>query len=140
MYSHDSAYRVCYADTDQMGYVYYGNYARLFEIGRVEALRSLGFRYKELEDSGVIMPVYEMKTRYLQAARYDELLTIRTQIIQKPGARIIFHFEVYNEERTLLNKGEVTLVFVSRTTGRPVMAPADLLEKLAPYFQLSGKA
>ena len=78
MYQHEYQYRVRYADTDQMGYVYYGNYARLYEIGRVEALRSLGFSYKAMEDSGVMMPVYENTAKYIAPALYDELLTIRT--------------------------------------------------------------
>lgn len=133
-FQHAHTYRVCYADTDQMGYMYYGNYARLYEIGRVEALRSLGFAYKVLEESGVMMPVYEMKTRYLKPARYDELLTIQTRIQQLPAARIVFHFELFNESNVLLNTGEVTLVFINRETNRPIMAPSALLGKLQPYF------
>ncbi len=133
-FQHEHTYRVCYADTDQMGYMYYGNYARLYEIGRVEALRSLGFPYKKLEDSGIMMPVYEMKTRYLKPARYDEVITIRTIIKQRPAARIVFFFELLNEEGALLNTGEVTLVFVNRQTNRPVLAPAELLGKLQASF------
>jgi acyl-CoA thioester hydrolase len=75
MFTHHVQIRVTYADTDQMGYVYYGNYARYYEIGRVEALRSLGFSYKEMEASGIMMPVYENASRYLQPALYDDLLT-----------------------------------------------------------------
>lgn len=133
-FQHEHTYRVCYADTDQMGYMYYGNYARLYEIGRVEALRSLGFPYKKLEDSGIMMPVYEMKTRYLKPARYDEVITIRTIIKQRPAARIVFFFELLNEKGALLNTGEVTLVFVNRQTNRPVLAPAELLGKLQASF------
>jgi acyl-CoA thioester hydrolase len=69
--------RVRYADTDQMGYVYYGNYGRFYEIGRVEALRSIDFSYREMEESGMMMPVYENYSRYLQPARYDDELTIK---------------------------------------------------------------
>ncbi|RYZ82138.1 MAG: acyl-CoA thioesterase, partial [Moraxellaceae bacterium] len=89
--------RVRYADTDQMGYVYYGNYARYYEIGRVEALRSLGFHYKEMEASGVMMPVYENRSRYLRPARYDDLLTIRVSIRERPNVRIVFHYDIYNQ-------------------------------------------
>ncbi|MDQ1089357.1 MULTISPECIES: thioesterase family protein [unclassified Siphonobacter] len=131
-FQHEHTYRVCYADTDQMGYMYYGNYARLYEIGRVEALRSLGFPYKKLEESGIMMPVYEMKTRYLKPARYDEVITIRTSIKQRPAARIVFYFELMNQEGVLLNTGEVTLVFVNMQTNRPVLAPAELLVRLQP--------
>ena len=69
MYSFESNYRVRYADVDQMGFMYYGNYAKLFEIGRVEALRNLGVRYKDLEDGGIWMPVYENISRYLEPAK-----------------------------------------------------------------------
>ncbi len=126
--------RVRYADTDQMGYVYYGNYARFFEIGRVEALRSLDFHYREMEASGVMMPVYELKTRYLKPARYDDLLNIGVSIPALPGARIIFQYEIRNASSDLLTTGETTLVFQRMDTGRLVTAPSLLLEKLKPFF------
>src|SRR4051794_28587181 len=103
MFTHDVHLRVCYADTDQMGYVYYGNYGRFYEIARTEALRSLGFSYKELEAAGTMMPVYENKSRYIQPARYDDLLTIRVILRNEPAVRIVFEYEVYNEKQILLN-------------------------------------
>ncbi|GAB3900819.1 thioesterase family protein [Larkinella knui] len=127
--------RVRYADTDQMGYVYYGNYARYYEIGRVEALRSLGFHYKDMEASGVMMPVYENRSRYLRPARYDDLLSIRVSIHEKPGVRIIFHYDIYNQHGDHLNTGETTLVFMMAATGRLTKSPADLNEKLKPFFE-----
>ena len=134
MYIHNYQYRVRYADTDQMGYVYYGNYARLYEIGRVEALRSLGFSYKEMEDSGVMMPVYENKSRYIAPALYDELLTIRTTIKTMPAARIVFHYEIFNSADILVHTGETTLVFVKMENSRLTLAPKGLLEKLETFF------
>lgn len=134
MYQHNYQYRVRYADTDQMGYVYYGNYARLYEIGRVEALRSLGFSYKEMEDSGVMMPVYENKSRYITPALYDELLTIRTTIKTIPAARVIFHYEIFNSAEALVHTGETTLVFVKMENNRLTLAPKGLLEKLETFF------
>ncbi len=71
-------YRVIYADTDQMGVVYYGNYGKLYEIGRTEMIRGMGFPYKELEKSGVMMPVYSVESKYLNVITYDELITIET--------------------------------------------------------------
>lgn len=127
--------RVRYADTDQMGYVYYGNYARYYEIGRVETLRTLDFHYKVMEDEGVMMPVYENKSRYLQPARYDDLLTIRVSIPKLPSARVVFHYEIRNQEGVLLNVGETTLVFQRKDTGRLCSAPEGLLAKLRPYYQ-----
>jgi acyl-CoA thioester hydrolase len=134
MFTYDTHLRVCYADTDQMGYVYYGNYGRFYEIARMEALRSLGFSYKELEAAGTMMPVYENKSRYIQPARYDDLLTIRVMLRSKPAVRIVFEYEVYNEQQTLLNKGETTLVFVNIKSGRPCGAPIELLHQLQPFF------
>ncbi|MGA0556834.1 acyl-CoA thioesterase [Larkinella sp. VNQ87] len=126
--------RVRYADTDQMGYVYYGNYARYYEIGRVEALRSLGFHYKAMEDSGVMMPVYENRSRYLRPARYDDLLTIRVTIRELPNVRIVFLYDIYNQNGEHLNTGETTLVFMLADSGRLTKAPAELIEKLKPFL------
>ncbi|NBA76994.1 YbgC/FadM family acyl-CoA thioesterase [Emticicia sp. ODNR4P] len=134
MYIHEFSYRVRYADTDQMGYVYYGNYARLYEIGRVEALRSLGFSYKEMEDFGVMMPVYENKSKYIAPALYDELLTIKTSLQTMPSARVVFHYEIFNTEGKLVHTGETILVFVNRETNRLTKAPKELTQLLQPYF------
>jgi acyl-CoA thioester hydrolase len=135
MYIQETKYRVRYADTDQMGYVYYGNYARLYEIGRVEALRSLGFSYKAMEDSGVMMPVYENHSKYIAPALYDELLTIRTTVKTIPSARVVFHYEILNNSDKIVHTGETTLVFVKMENNRLTTAPKDLLEKLNPFFE-----
>lgn len=128
--------RVRYADTDQMGYVYYGNYARYYEIGRVEALRSVGFSYKEMEDTGVMMPVYENKSRYIKPARYDDELTIKVLMQKLPGTRVVFEYEIRNQDDVLLNVGETTLVFQKMENAKLCIAPAKLLEKLNPYFHI----
>lgn len=128
--------RVRYADTDQMGYVYYGNYARYYEIGRVEALRSVGFSYKEMEETGVMMPVYENKSRYIKPARYDDELTIKVLMQKLPGTRVVFEYEIRNQDDVLLNVGETTLVFQKMENAKLCIAPAKLLEKLNPYFQI----
>lgn len=130
MFTHNTPYRVCYADTDQMGYVYYGHYARLYEIGRVEALRAIGMTYKALEESGVMMPVYDLKCRFIQPAKYDDLLTIRTHVMSLPAARMVFTFEVFNQDGTLLNTGETTLVFVKMANNRITTAPKEMIERL----------
>lgn len=135
MFIHKTKYRVRYADTDQMGYVYYGNYARLYEIGRVEALRSLGFSYKEMEDSGVMMPVYENKSRFIAPALYDDLLTIKTTIKSLPAFRVVFHYEILNSSEKLVHTGETTLVFVKIENNRLTVAPKNLLEKLNFFFE-----
>lgn len=134
MYSFDYNYRVRYADIDQMGYMYYGNYAKLYEIGRVEALRSLGLRYRDLEETGIIMPVYENKSRFISPAKYDDLVTIRVIIKELPKVRIVFNYEIYDEQQTLLHTGETTLVFVRTSNNRIATCPKEITDRLFPFF------
>ncbi len=135
MYSFESNYRVRYADIDQMGFMYYGNYAKLFEIGRVEALRNLGVRYKELEESGIWMPVYENNSKYLEPAKYDELLTIRCILKEMPKVRIVFDTEIINENNKIIHKGLTTLVFIKADTQKITICPQVILDKLSPFYQ-----
>jgi acyl-CoA thioester hydrolase len=135
MFSAETQIRVHYALTDQMGYVYYGHYAQFYEIGRAEAIRELGFTYREIEDSGVIMPVGSMSCKYLRPARYDDLITVKTMLRDLPeGNKIIFQHEIYNERDELLNKGEVTLYFMDRSGTRSAEIPEFLLKILKNYF------
>src|SRR6185503_5026559 len=90
--------RVRYGETDRMGYAYYGNYAEYFEVARVESLRELGMNYKDLEDSGIILPVYTFNVKYMKPAFYDDLLTIKCFIKELPKTRLLFHYETYNEK------------------------------------------
>jgi acyl-CoA thioester hydrolase len=126
--------RVRYGETDRMGYAYYGNYAIYFEIGRVEALREIGMNYKDMEDSGILLPVSTYTVKYLKPAYYDDLLTIKTTIRELPKARITFFFEIYNEKKDLLTTGEVTLAFFDKQKNKPVAAPAEFMEKISHYF------
>jgi len=134
MFSHSTKIRVRYADTDQMGYMYYGNYAEFYEVGRVEMLRSLGMTYKSMEDSGIIMPVTELKCKYIKPALYDEEITVKVIIETMPALRIIFKYELYNEKKELINLGETTLVFINKEKNRPCMPSEDFLKKLKVYF------
>lgn len=130
LYSHTSQVRVRYGETDQMGYVYYGNYALYYETGRVEMLRSLGMSYRSMEEQGVMLPVLSLNCKYILPAKYDDLLTIKTTLVAQPNVRISFEYEIYNEEQLLVNKGDTTLVFVSSTTGKPMQAPKWFLDTL----------
>jgi acyl-CoA thioester hydrolase len=135
MYTNDTRVRVRYSETDQMNVVYYGNYAQYFEVGRVEAMRSLGLSYKDLEATGIIMPVVEFKARFLRPARYDDLLTIRTTIKELPtGHHIEFFQEVYNEKGKLLTSGYVINYFVLADTMEKTKVPAEMQERLKPFF------
>lgn len=123
--------RVRYAETDQMGYCYYGNYASYFEVARVEALRQRGIQYKELEQKGILLPVKKLEITYHQPAKYDDLLEIRTQIVQLEGVRIAFTYKTYNEAGVLLNEAYTLLVFVSAETQKPMAIPAAIIEQLS---------
>lgn len=118
-----------------MGYLYYGRYADLYEIGRVEMLRSLGLAYRDMEEKErIMMPVASMEMRFVRPAKYDEMLTIRTILPQLPTKDIVFQVEIFNENRKLVNAGTVRLAFVDMTTKKTIPAPDFLLEKLTPFF------
>lgn len=134
MYQAETQVRVRYAETDQMSYVYYGNYAMYFEVARVEALRSIGFSYSQMEREGVMMPVLESHFRYLKPGKYDELLTIKTKLPVLPGARIRFEYEVYNEQDQLITEGWTILTFLKKESHLPTRPPKNLLDLLKPYF------
>lgn len=134
MYVAETRVRVRYGETDQMGYVYYGNYAMYYEVGRVEALRQLGLTYKELEDMGVMMPVLENHSYFLAAGLYDDELTVRVTIREKPTVRIRFEYEITNAAGKLINEGETLLAFVDKKTGRPCRPPKVFDDTLKPYF------
>lgn len=134
MYESTFEVRVRYAETDQMGVVYYGNYAQYYEIARTEAMRKIGLPYTELEKRGVIMPVVEMSTRYKRAAKYDMLLTIKTKLKEVPNRTMEFFHEIFDEQGNLLNKGTVKLMFVDQKTGSVVSAPQELKDGLKVYF------
>jgi acyl-CoA thioester hydrolase len=136
MYQHQVSKRVRYGETDQMGYLYYGNYALYYEIGRVELLRSLGLTYKVMEEEwGIMMPVVNMSTRYLRPARYDDEITIKTQLRVLPGKGITFHFELFNPDKKLINGGRVSLCFIEVASNVRVSCPSPLLALLKPHFE-----
>ncbi len=134
MYQSETTVRVRYGETDQMAYVYYGYYAMYYEVARVESLRKLGVTYKELEAMGVMMPVLENHSKFLTAARYDELLRIVTTIREKPTVRIKFEYEIFNEEDKLIHQGETLLAFVNQKSGRPCRPPEVMMNVLEPFF------
>jgi acyl-CoA thioester hydrolase len=135
MFTHATKLRVRYGETDQMGYMYYGNYAEFFEVGRVEMLRSLGLTYSGMEASGIMMPVLELHSKYLKPARYDEEITINVIMAKMPGVKIHFKYELFNEKQELIHIGETLLAFVNMKTNRPCLPQADFIEKLKPFFE-----
>jgi acyl-CoA thioester hydrolase len=125
--------RVRYGETDQMGYCYYGNYAQYFEVGRVEALRSVGMSYKKMEESGVMLPVSEFNVRYFAPAYYDDLLLITTKIVGLNGSRLFFEYEIQNEVGKVISIATTTLVFVKKETMRPIAPPDDFVQLMLEH-------
>ena len=135
MFTSKTQVRIHYALTDQMGVVYHGHYAQFYEIGRTEALRSLGLTYKEVEAAGVIMPVTEIHSRFLRPALYDDLITVITSVKELPvHHKITFHSEIYNEKNELLNVGDVSLYFMDAKTMKRCEMPWQIKEKLTRFF------
>ena len=124
----DYVLRTRYAETDQMGVVYYGNYPQYLELGRVEWLRSICFTYKAMEEEGVMMPVVSLQIQYKKPALYDELITIRTKLKELPSTKIEFDYEILNEKGELLSTANTVLVFVDARTFRPVRCPEKVLK------------
>ncbi len=135
MYITETQIRIHYALTDQMGVVYHGHYAQFYEIARSEAIRQLGYTYKDIESMGIIMPVVDLHCRFLRPARYDDMITVKTTLKELPlHHKIVFHHEIFNDQDELLNTGEVTLYFVEASTMKRCEMPEALKEKLVGYF------
>ena len=128
MKSHSSYVKVRYAETDQMGVVYHGNYAQYLEIARIEWLGAMGVSYKKMEEEGVMLPVYELNLRFKRSAKFDDLLRIETNLIKIPGVRIEFSYQIFNQEEELLTEATTTLVFMDIEQGKPIKCPQYILD------------
>lgn len=126
--------RIRYAETDRMGYAYYGNYATYFEVARVEAMRDLGISYKQLEDDGVLLPVTELNVKYKKPAYYDDEITVKVTIKEIPRIRFNFYYETYNHKGELLNTAFTQLVFVNKGTGKPMRIPKEIENRIKRHF------
>ena len=135
MYITETKIRIHNALTDQMGVVYHGHYAQFYEIGRGEAIREIGFTYKDIEAMGIIMPVVDIHSRFLRPAKYDDLITVKTTLKELPlHHKIVFHSEIYNENGELINIGDVTLYFMEAKEMKKCEIPSALKLKLEKYF------
>jgi acyl-CoA thioester hydrolase len=130
---HDAVVRVRYAETDQMGVVYHGNYFVWFEVGRVELMRALGVEYKRMEsEDDCRIVVADAKCRYHHSAQYDQVLRIRTRISESRNRLIKFSYDVIRDsDGKVLANGETTHV-ICGSNGRPKMLP----EKYRSVFNL----
>jgi len=135
MFTTETQIRIHYALTDQMGVVYHGHYAQFYEIARTEAIRQIGYTYKDIEAMGIIMPVIDIHSRFLRPAKYDDLITVKTILKELPvHHKIVFHHEIYNEADELLNTGDVTLYFMEAKEMKKCEMPEKLKEVLKHYF------
>lgn len=134
MYTYKTKIRVRYSETDKMGFVYNGNYAQYYEVGRVEMLRSLGMTYGMMEEYGVMMPLIEMNSKFIKPAFYDQEITIKTTVRDLPGARIVFAYELYNEDEELINTGSTTLAFINIERRRPCAPPKYFMDRIRQFF------
>lgn len=130
MIKYYSTIRVRYSETDQMGVVYHGNYAQYFEIGRTEWLRSLGITYKNMEKTGIMLPVISLNCNFKKSALYDDELTIVTCLKKTPGVKIEFDYEITNQHNEIICIGSTALAFINSTTKRPIRCPKYILEKI----------
>jgi len=136
MFITETKIRIHYALTDQMGVVYHGNYAQFYEIGRVEAIRKVGYSYKDIEAMGIIMPVVDLHSRFIRPAKYDDIITVKTTLKELPHSyKIVFHHELFNEAEELLNVAEVTLYFLESATMKRCDMPEALKKNLGHYFE-----
>jgi acyl-CoA thioester hydrolase len=121
---HDTTVRVRYAETDQMGVVYYANYLVWFEVGRVELMRALGAEYKKMEaEDDCHIVVADAQCRYHHPARYDEVLRIRTRVAESRNRTVRFAYEVFRDpDGALLATGSTTHV-ICGSNGRPKTLP-----------------
>ena len=131
MYSYETKIRVRYNETDRMGYLHHSVY---FEIARTEMMRNLEITYKELEDSGILLPVYTLNINYKQPAFYDDELTVRSVLTMMPVVRLIIDYEVINHENQVICTATSTNAFISAVSRKPIRAPETFLEKFSEFF------
>ena len=124
-------FRVRYSESDRMGYVYYAHYAQYFEVTRVEMLRQLGLLYKEIEDSGILLPVVNYSIRFFKPAYYDDEILVIASVNKPPMASIVFNYETFNAKDEIINRAETTLAFIDKKSGKPMRAPMHLIEKFS---------
>lgn len=119
-----------YAETDQMGVVYYGNYPQYLEQGRTEWLREMGFSYRWMEENGILLPVTELNIQYKAPARYDDVISITTSLKKIPTFKIEFIYQIHNQEGVLLIDASTSLVFINSETNKLIKAPDYLIEAI----------
>ncbi len=135
MYSYETKIRVRYNETDRMGYLHHSVFVAYFEVARTEMMRNMGITYKEMEDSGILLPVYALDISYKQPAFYDDVLTIKSVLTKIPVIRLIIEYAVLNHDRQVVCIATSTNVFVNAQNGKPIRAPEKFLTKFNQFFE-----
>lgn len=128
MQPYTSTIRVSYSDTDQMGFVHHSNYLKYYETARWNLFRHLGIPYKEIEETGTLLPVVSIEMQYLKPAFYDEKLVIETSIVSVKGAKLTLDYKILNGHHELINTATITLAFVNGHSKKPCK-PSPLIQK-----------
>ncbi len=118
---------VRYSETDQMSFVYHGNYVKYFEIGRITWLKKLGISYKKMEEEGILLPVIELSINFKKPALFDDKLILKTKLKRIPSYMIEFDFEIKRDDK-LITLGYTKLVFLNSKTNKPMRCPNNILK------------
>jgi len=120
---------VRYSETDQMSFVYHGNYVKYFEMGRIAWLNKLGFSYKKMEEDGVLLPVIDIKINFKKSALFDDKLILKTKLVREPSYMIEFEYKIIKND-DLITSGYTKLIFLSSKTNRPMRCPNSIIEAI----------
>jgi acyl-CoA thioester hydrolase len=135
MFVYESKVKVRYVETDQMGVVHHSNYAQYYELARTECFEACsGMSYESMEAEGIMLPILELQSKYLKPALYNQVLTIKSIVKELPTVRLNVEYEIYNEQKELINVGKTTLVFVDKHTRRPCHPPESFMKNVRQYF------
>jgi len=121
--------QVRYSETDQMSFVYHGNYVKYFEIGRITWLKKLGISYKKMEEDGIFLPVIELKINFKKPALFDDKLIVKTKLIRTPSYMIEFDLEIKRDDQ-VITFGYTKLIFLNSKTNKPMRCPENILREL----------
>ncbi|MGM8216247.1 acyl-CoA thioesterase [Bacillaceae bacterium W0354] len=139
MVVNESFVKVRYQETDQMGVVYHANYLVWFEIGRTNLIEQLGFKYADMEKVGIVSPVVDIEAKYKKPLKYGQTAIVKTSIERYDGFRVVYYYEVYNDEGELAVTGRSTHVCVKKENFRPISIKKQFPDWHEAYMKAVGE-
>ena len=130
MNPYQTAFRISYSDTDQMGYMHHSNYFKYYETARWELFRSIGIPYHEIEKDDIILPVINATAKFIKPAVYDQEIRIITRLKSFKGARIMFEYQAMNEAGEIINEAQIAVACVRKSTGKACFPPKIIINTL----------